>query len=1334
MRAAISSLAICAAATTSAALATPATPAGPWRQPPAVAFFAEPDPWKFPTVEEFKGWVEPAGEKAVISTGVFKHVNPQGEGYLDLTLAKSDGLVRLKRPLEPGKALRLRLAELPPAIIAWSGSSGAVLAADFNDPLFGRRFPGPTAVRRAAEPRPAARALVASSAARVFGAGFFGQVVPGLFQPLLDLAHHDGRLILSSGDITLVEVPLAEPPDEIFFDGPMLCGSIEMVSFVPPPRPASRLAATERWKPADLDWQVVGGGANGKADPARLERAADGSVRLAQPADKPAAAIAALWKIPPGPRGPREIIVHLEKCSSGAGLCYAGPDGKPWIVAGLVKPKGLPDAAGLLVDLWPAAENRLEGGDPKRAGAAWVQGDAVWFRLRFGPRPCVVLSVSGDGVHWAELGKQVHGPPPVAVGVFAPPVAGAGVTLQGLAAADYPGLAALVPEDLVAAADKATPDAAVADPAAWEEKVRAAKPEAVAADHWAAIVATRSLTRQAHAPTLDVALLGHLHGYALRDELPLEARIAICDDITRLWCDTGGWNSVNILGIYALVGERLLAADDFAGLERLRRAVIDSPACVGGGAWFDPLHQQVRWLERLAIAGPVEEYARVAMRASFGFTEVFGNYRSRMPLASWCLHDIATRLGAAPLVKGGRPPDISYWVGGLSSWDPPLTIGYRTEIGIEAANGLADLVQQVDQQDWPAAQQALARLGEALADDPDVGVAGMPGDPERSVSPRLLVAALLDAQPEFREHMRAIEEPKAALRLQMLRTAGDARGMAAAALAFAGTPSAAAACGWLGDREIAAGRFARGREWYRWGLRCGAGEQAARLEAGARFAAVLNGGPVAGGAAPVGPVAGPEAEAVEKDLLAARGNAAAGDPWRPVDAPAAALPPRAAAFKAVPRLEVAGGPFAPATAAGISDPRDNRIQHSLLDFAARAWTFTPAGPLLVAVNRAEVVAIDAAQGTQVWRTGVDAESRTVRPVTDDARPALDARHVYVRRTLKAGRQLAALRLADGGVGWETAAIATFLIASSPVLIDGELRVLAIRTGGLSNMLVMAGFDRATGRQTLEQPLMPVADSWFAKDWPSLRDHNPNPGDAELTAVGDRLYATAGGAVFCCDAAGGLVWFRQQPWVPWSADLGLTLAPTRLPPILDDGRLLVAQVGVPALTALDPADGRLLWRKPWTGLLAVAGLTGAGADRRLVVEAADGLHAVNPRNGAARLLVPRVPRGDWLGLGGIGQLYGPPLLCADGMAVVPLRRQAAQAGKPVWEPRLAWIDVATGAVRHEADVTDVAGGANFVGPLTAASGKFFALVQKEPPGERGHGAVTTRTVWEFAPQP
>ncbi|MFM8292161.1 MAG: hypothetical protein ACKOC4_10740, partial [Planctomycetia bacterium] len=87
MRAAISSLAICAAATTAAALAPSAAPAGPWRQPPAVAFFAEPDPWKFPTVEEFKGWVEPAGEQAVISTGVFKHVNPQGEGYLDLTLA-----------------------------------------------------------------------------------------------------------------------------------------------------------------------------------------------------------------------------------------------------------------------------------------------------------------------------------------------------------------------------------------------------------------------------------------------------------------------------------------------------------------------------------------------------------------------------------------------------------------------------------------------------------------------------------------------------------------------------------------------------------------------------------------------------------------------------------------------------------------------------------------------------------------------------------------------------------------------------------------------------------------------------------------------------------------------------------------------------------------------------------------------------------------------------------------------------------------------------------------------------------------------------------------------
>jgi hypothetical protein len=61
-------------------------------------------------------------------------------------------------------------------------------------------------------------------------------------------------------------------------------------------------------------------------------------------------------------------------------------------------------------------------------------------------------------------------------------------------------------------------------------------------------------------------------------------------------------------------------------------------------------------------------------------------------------------------------------------------------------------------------------------------------------------------------------------------------------------------------------------------------------------------------------------------------------------------------------------------------------------------------------------------------------------------------------------------------------------------------------------------------------------------------------------------------------------------------------------------------------------------------------------------------------------------------------------------------------------------VAKATVRHEADVGDLAGGAVFLGPLTAANGRFWALVQKEPPGQNYHGGLTARTLWELAPQP
>ncbi|MFM8986920.1 MAG: hypothetical protein ACKONH_12860, partial [Planctomycetia bacterium] len=107
--------------------AVPPAGQGPQQPPAWQAVFSDPDAWQFPTLEDLQGWVEPyPGTQAPFATAVVKHANYLlGEGAIDVTLPKTEGLLRLKRPLVPGKALRLRLVDYPPTIIAWSGTAGA---------------------------------------------------------------------------------------------------------------------------------------------------------------------------------------------------------------------------------------------------------------------------------------------------------------------------------------------------------------------------------------------------------------------------------------------------------------------------------------------------------------------------------------------------------------------------------------------------------------------------------------------------------------------------------------------------------------------------------------------------------------------------------------------------------------------------------------------------------------------------------------------------------------------------------------------------------------------------------------------------------------------------------------------------------------------------------------------------------------------------------------------------------------------------------------------------------------------------------------------------------
>ncbi|MFM8985285.1 MAG: hypothetical protein ACKONH_04375, partial [Planctomycetia bacterium] len=377
------------------------------------------------------------------------------------------GPSRLVPPLREGAALRMLLGNSPGfRIVAWSGNRA--VAIENEGQTAAPRWCGSVLTRPAADKPVDSRWLASTADARAFRCG------GGNF---VDLRYHDGAIVLSRGEVRIIEVPLPAEPDEVLFEGSYAIIGLELVRAVAPPPLPERPAVTTEWRPADIAWEGSGKDA--------LEKRADGSVRLAQAAAAAPAPLVATWKLPPPEVGPREIGFQRDECGPGPGIYLATPEGQGGLVLGFVAPTpgGPPDRQGLLMATWsPADKGALTGGDPGN-GLNFVPRP-VWLRLTAFDQT-LVISWSGDGRNWARprwfprLGA-LGGIGTVGLFVGAHP--GAAISLTQLAAADLPGLSHILPRDLLPAVNSAL--VTEGDPkrmAEWEAATLKAKPDGVAA-------------------------------------------------------------------------------------------------------------------------------------------------------------------------------------------------------------------------------------------------------------------------------------------------------------------------------------------------------------------------------------------------------------------------------------------------------------------------------------------------------------------------------------------------------------------------------------------------------------------------------------------------------------------------------------------------------------------------------------------------------------------------------------------------------------------------------------------------------------------------------------
>jgi outer membrane protein assembly factor BamB len=1200
------------------------------------------------------------------------------------------GQSRLVPPLHAGTALRMLVTD--PAelrIVAWCGNRGAKIVMDGAPHAL--RWCGMVLSRPAADKPVESLWLASTSDGRGHrcGAGLHPGNVS--FTGILELRYVDGALVLSRGEVRLVEVPLPGEPDEVLIEGSYTILGLELVRAVAPPPLPEPPSLTAEWQPADIVWEGSGKDA--------VEKCADGGVRLAQTDPAPKAPLLATWKLPPPEFGPREIVLKIDECSPGTGVYLAGPEGQGGFVLGFVAPTpgGPPDSQGLLMTSCPPDKSLLAGGDPSNPSVVFTPRP-LWLRLTMVDQ-LLVISWSVDGRNWARLRwfPTVAIPGGIGtVGLFVGSHLNAAITLAQLGVAELPGFARILPRDLLAAVNPALVTETDAKRSGeWVEATLKAKPAGVDEPRWLVAAAIRCLATSRTNLTGDLCAIACR--YAQEADLSLADRLAVCDDVNRLTTTTNQHDGTVYTGIYGVVARQCVDQGDVAGYRaawlRMQQAPSDILYLIPFGSQVDLLGVRDRIVKRLLITDPKGDLPDEIARQRF--------YENGAGFAT----------GVAGQIRDGGP------------------VVFDTDIRL--TNAAKEFAAAIAHNDWSDAQRVLARCpAEAVAAASKL--VEHPADPGRLVTLPVLVAAAVRDRPGFRDFMRGEPEKRGRLRLSQLFAVRDAEGVSAAALEFAGTPAAANAHEWLAERSLSGGDFAIAREHAVAGLESATVETAGRLVSLRALAEALGGAGARG--QPQAGFAGAAVADIAEVVAAA-----------PVPAPIVDPTLQPADLEAAKRLDLNAEPAKERYSSHADSIRDAPIGEQFrkfippyfylqrLDWGAEVCSLTPARGRLLVNNRVELVSVDSATGAVQWRLppgatpgGLDSLGPGLVPM----RPCCDDRHAYLRRLAHGhASTVAAVRLADGVIAWESPATSTHSPISDPVLVDGGLQFFEMRPG-LNNELTFVVVDPTSGARRIERVVGVVLPGW------QVRRHkhdgkNMESGDCQVRVADSRLFVTIGGSVFCCQANGQLRWARQLPWL--SADLdGWWRYQAQTPPLVHDGKVFLMQPGFPGIAAVDAADGRLLWKMPLVGPRRLVGIAGAGDAARLVVETADGILACHPRDGTTRIIFEsRDGPGDaWLGIAPT-RLVGPPLATADGRVIVAMqRRRADTVATNTVDVDIVWIDALSAAVQKTAEVPSL-NGLNgkppWVGPLATAGGRVWTLSFADPADMR-------RALWELAPKP
>lgn len=1068
----------------------------------------------------------------------------------------------------------------------------------------------------------------------------------------LDLRYMNGHVMLSRGDVVLVQAPLAGPPDDVYFDGRATFSGLQFLrtSDAPQPLPARKLVY-ENDRPGDLPWK------SSLPDVIQPKTGADGSLTFGGESKEKS-----VWCWTPLPQqGLQQVTLHLSDVTVGAAVYLGRDGGQPNECVRFFRNR----RTGRLIAKmrWIDRDHDLDHGLHTETVEPLVNAENCWVRLAYGTGTFRCW-LSTDGVNWAQPDYMREAMPGNIDSLGLILVAGrpnTKMTLRRIELRELSGLTNLAKEEL---RGKTPAFPLAANLAAWQEEVTKAKPADIDAAEWTRACAVKTLGVGA-GKELSHPLLEMLLDEPYFRQLTIADQLAAYDDAFQIVSDLRDGQSmkVGLLQRLASAGVQAFQDRDARPWSTIRRTYQTTPIHTVNSipraplAVLEPLVRTE--LIQLAYTQQPQELLKLCEELRFFHVE------QTVSMITWA-EAHARRETASRAAGTGTQPIMR------ETWRPLLV----EEVSKETYNLTSELQAVLDSEAWEDA----ARLITSVDPEAAPGVSPYVKDRQLLTSLPVAVQLLLKDYPQLKNSLGDRYGPLAKLRIGQAIAAADTSAVELATVQFGATAESAEALRWLGDRALSNGWFEEAIAHYQRAIERHsllANELSPRI----RLAAAMLGRDA--GAPPTSVVQFNNLKldpAAFESLVAemkARGTSAALSPAQHI-MPGASLsvpPPTAFATHNRSRLD---GPVGDRPQEEVG----RKTNQNSVPWPDRQLAATVEEDLLYVSNRFQVAVYNLASGQRVWQSQNPPGS--VSKAQDWAliamRPLVLRDHILTRQLYGKSPQIVCLEKSSGKLLWSADRGEREFFVSDPVYIHGQIVALSVALQEQQEgQLRWNVLDPATGELQLQRDLIRLRSTWGSRAC------------CEVLPLDHQLIVTLGGITLGLDARGQVSWVKKQVTLPADEDPRWVLQ-SYYRPLLVGGQVIISQPGTRSLLSLDPATGLPNWETVLPDVVGCWGLS----QGKLIVQTETGVQALDAATGKRTWFTPIV------GL--------QPHALVDDQHIL-LGRQIPKPEEKKNQIELVWLDPNTGAERAATKLSSFADATPRLGLLIPYHDHVFTFFGK-----------------------